>query len=260
MLQATRKLTTLEVTTDPINDIFPDGWFGVKVPRNCETVLRHLATLALGESLDSALFSVFDGLQLPALVNLTYQMHTLANTTFPATDQHPLVRFLRNQNNPVLIETWNITAPSMSPLGIVECLRRMPHLQHLYVARHTAKNRYALEAGEWIFQMGDWVLEALYRDGQASLCPKLRKIVLEYAEFRLDGLSAFAEGRLRLPSEDQGAGRRFVPMEAIHVRLTQPRPVFVPRAPAAGVLSDAAECEVEEQLCDLGVDICILFD
>jgi hypothetical protein len=119
---------------------------------------------------------------------------------------------------------------------------------------------YALEAGEWVVQVGDWMLEALYCHGQASLCPKLRSVMFDYAEFTFDGLKAFVEGRLRLTLvKDQGSGRKFVPVQVVFVRLNQDRPVFVSRAPVVGAAQTVAECELEEQLCDLGVVACIRF-
>ncbi|TEB20750.1 hypothetical protein FA13DRAFT_1742674 [Coprinellus micaceus] len=100
---------------------------------------------------------------------------------------------------------------------------------------------------------------ACLHKGTQSICPRLMKIRIELSTISLNGLRTALETRAVLSAPHTAAP--FARLQKVHVGLTETRPTFVPRDPGRtidGTTLELAQCSLEEELKDSGVDAKII--
>ncbi|KAJ3541966.1 hypothetical protein NMY22_g3684 [Coprinellus aureogranulatus] len=275
ILAATPMLRTLKIALaqhDQMRGLGQGQLSTVSVPQ--PLVLQHLTKLDLVDTyIDPATKpTIFlEHLQLPALEHLTYDLFNSNIDNLNSSQPHPpaddpfLLRFIRAQKQPVRIKKLAISATAISRKGFLECLRRMPLLEQLWVTFGTLQARLN-EDGEditlletederlkWDVRPDDEMLQAFMVDERARaetdqiLCPKLHSIRLDRSICSLEAVKVLVDHRNRLSK--LAAVPPCVPFRRLSIDLPVPRPIFVPRSARR-----LATCELEEELREIGID------
>ncbi|KAJ3541964.1 hypothetical protein NMY22_g3688 [Coprinellus aureogranulatus] len=232
--------------------------------------LQHLRRLDLTDTYidPSTNPTVFmEDLQLPALEDLAYDLRNANLNNLDSPERFPppgnpfLLRFLRAQRQPILIKKLRVSATAASRKGFIECLRRMPLLEQLWVTSGTLPHRHDVDFEEeeklnWYIRPDDDLLQAFTVETEAGsgevLCPKLHSIRLDRSECSLEAVKSLVEYR------NNCSGLTAVPSPCVPIRRlflnlsSVPRPVFVPRQ-----AKRLATCALEEDLRELGIDITV---
>ncbi|KAJ3527443.1 hypothetical protein NMY22_g9788 [Coprinellus aureogranulatus] len=265
-------------------------------------VLPHLTTLELLDVyLDPASSPVtfLRGLQLPALENLTYKLLSRAGypvrpdsplAPLPHGEAHPLVSFLNLQKGPIRMKTFKVSHPwTMSQADFVDCLRKMPMLERLWVADRRRIFESSLKADPMSDVSPNAALLRLLQppvlDPSQALCPRLTDLRFDrMEECEFDDVESFVRDRLHLanafpllhsilpaihtsqaisssspkeafgslPASRSGVSR----LRRIYIGLTKPTPDFVPRDYGPNRAGPA--CALEDDLWELGVEARIM--
>ncbi|KAJ3535960.1 hypothetical protein NMY22_g6248 [Coprinellus aureogranulatus] len=181
-------------------------------------VLNHLTTLNLSDRYPDPSTSpiVFlQGLQLPALETLAYQLTSLRGEPDPESplgplphgEDHPLVSFLTQQNDPIRIKSLKIgTEWTMAQDDFVHCLTMMPLLERLWVAdcRGVLVSQVKSDPVSDIAPNAS-LLGRLQPPGPLGIepsrvvCPRLTVLRFDrMADCEFEDVGSFVEGRIRL--------------------------------------------------------------
>lgn len=125
----------------------------------------------------------------------------------PTSDAYPLLRFLRSQQQEVLIDTWVADGHTIPHSAFVACLRLMPNLERLRIeSRHLWGTLPVILDDDllkaFLPRSNRWgappsVDAALSPDDEA-LCPKLHTFHVDKSYFSLNGMERFVYERCRL--------------------------------------------------------------
>ncbi|KAJ3541195.1 hypothetical protein NMY22_g3979 [Coprinellus aureogranulatus] len=258
LLHYTPNLRVLHIAVfDLLSDgHLPQDYYGPPKPIDAELVLHELTTLHLcdsgvcsipGSSLGFQSF--LDDLRLPSLTHLSYDRTVLDGVYIPSPtpDAHPLLRFLRFQRQPLQITSFAVNFKVLSEGVLIECLRLMPALEHLWVYHEATIPGRVPSIDEYAPPLGDRILVAMSWHGSASLCPRLRTLRLARASVALTSVKVFCEERLKLSRTTNGT---FAPLARIQVDIHAP-----------GVASTEDMCvaayALEDVLKERGVDATI---
>ncbi|KAJ3527441.1 hypothetical protein NMY22_g9787 [Coprinellus aureogranulatus] len=271
ILHATPMLRTLKITIarhDELVRLGPGPHLASGMPKML--ALQHLRKLNLTDTYidPSTNPTVFmEDLQLPALEDLAYNLRNANLNNLDSPERFPppgnpfLLRFLRAQRQPILIKKLRISATAASRKGFMECLRRMPLLEQLWVTSGTLPPRHDVDFEEeeklnWYIRPDDDLLQAFTVETEAGsgevLCPKLHSIRLDRSECSLEAVKTLVEHRNNL-SGSIAMTPPYVPIRRLRLNLSSvPRPVFVPCQ-----AKRLATCALEEELRELGIDITV---
>lgn len=194
-------------------------------------VLPHLTTLDLTDVYLKHPVVFLEGLQLPALTTLRYDLKT-AFTEFrqhstleapPASQDHPFMKFLSSQSSPVMLKKLEVNANSFTVQGLIACLAMMPLLERLWVM-----DCFWAPQEQRLSSTDKRLLDALLPQATTSkgelpqcLCPRLEAFRISSIECNPEDVEAFVDARLMYAKEQSAISSPPIPsLNDIYMGIT----------------------------------------